>query len=59
MSEVKRKFIAAAFGFGLEVVISEIDGVVLVSHEVVEMRGKKVIIIIWNGLKCKSVVWTG
>jgi hypothetical protein len=58
MNEVKRELMAAAFGFGLEVLIGEMDGVVLVSHEVV-VRGKKVIIIIWNGFKCKSVVWEG
>jgi hypothetical protein len=35
MSEVEREFIAAAFGFGLKDVSSEIDGVVLVSHWVI------------------------
>jgi hypothetical protein len=35
MSEVEREFIAAAFGYRLKDVISEIDGVVLVSHWVV------------------------
>jgi hypothetical protein len=59
MSEVKREFITAAFGFGLDGLIGEIDGVVLVSHKVVVRWGKKDYYYIRKGLKCKSVVCEG